>query len=121
MNLFLVPATTENVRATLQQKVNLGVAAEFLTDDQYASLKRSLGDSSSFNCWALTESTRSTFDLMEAGDIVLLSIRGTGMFNYAARVIHKLENESLGKALWSFVPSESWKLIYILDDISEIS
>jgi hypothetical protein len=121
MKLFLVPASKANLEATVIGSVSTTVAERFLSPYQSESLKNALGNQKTFHCWAVTESLRSTFEHMERGDAVLLTIKGTGMFSYFTHVIHKVESEELGNHLWSYTPGKPWKLIYILDDICEIA
>jgi hypothetical protein len=121
MNLFLVPASQENVNKTITGAVSFDASERFLTSAQIAALRKALGNDRAFHCWALTESLRSTFNSMQVDDVILMTIKGTGIFNFLARVIHKLESEKLGETLWSYKPGRPWKLIYILEDITSIN
>jgi Protein NO VEIN, C-terminal len=121
MKLFLVPASKANLEATVIGSVSTTVAERFLSPGQSKFLKNALGNQKTFHCWAVTESLRSTFERMESGDAVLLTVKGTGMFSYFAHIIHKVESEELGNHLWSYTPGKPWKLIYILDDVCEVA
>jgi len=120
MNLFLVPASSENIRATIARSVDIEIARQHLNPAQFENLKRVLGSRRSFNCWAMTKSKISVFKSMNPGDIVLLSIRGTGRFDYKATVVTKLECRQFGESLWNVVPGKPWELIYVLEDVSRI-
>lgn len=120
MNLFLVPASLENIEKTITRKVDFGTASKFLTIPQMNELRRVLGDKEEFNCWALTETKRAAFNSMKAGDVVLLAISGSGHFGYAGQVSHKIENVNLANHLWPYVPGPPWKLIYLLENITRI-
>ncbi|WP_457653116.1 hypothetical protein [Rhodocaloribacter sp.] len=120
-NLFLVPASEENIRETILKKVHLNEVQARLTPDQREYLSRILGDGDDFYCWAMTEGKRSEFEAMKKGDIVLMTVKNTGQFNFKGTVIGKIENEELGKLLWNFVPNDSWRLIYFIDKIEQIS
>jgi uncharacterized Fe-S cluster-containing MiaB family protein len=121
MNLFLVPASQENVDKTIIGAVSFSAADKFLTTTQADALRKAVRNRQGFHCWAMTESLRSTFNSMQVGDVILMTIKGTGAFNYQARVVHKLESEKLGESLWSYQPARPWKLIYILEDITSIN
>jgi hypothetical protein len=120
MNLFLVPASLENVKKTIASGVSINAAEQFLNSSQLESLKKVLGNKKTFNCWDMTESLRPVFESMEKDDTVLLTVKSTGSFNYVASIIHKLESERLGDYLWSYIPGRPWKLIYVLDRIIPI-
>lgn len=118
MNLYLVPASRANIELTIARRVPLAEAEQHLTGEQTAELRNALAGEEGFHCWAMTKGHRSTFASMQPGDIVLMALKGSGMFDYAGRIIHKLVSESLGNHLWSYVPGDPWKYIYILDDVS---
>lgn len=120
MNLFLVPASHENIRKTIIGSVSISTASQLLPLDQMNTLKEPLNGNGSFKCWAMTESKRSTYAAMRRDDLVLLTPKDTGKFKYIGKVIHKFENEGLGNHLWDFTPGKPWKLIYVLDEIEEI-
>ena len=119
-NLFLVPADKSNIKQSIKKKVNLNDASNYLSSTDENKLNSILGSQNSFNCWAMTESNRSTFDQMEKGDYVLLTVKGTGKFNYVGQIKGKLESESLGNKLWSFTPGKPWSLIYIIDNLQAV-
>lgn len=121
MGLYLVPASRENIVKTIISDVDISVAEQFLITTDLKKIKELLGAEKRFNCWAMTESNRSIFERMEAGDIVFLSEKNTGMFNYKAIVFFTIECEKMGNSLWPFVPNDPWKLIYFLKDIQEIN
>ena len=121
MNLFLVPASKENIEKTITDDVDISIAEKFLIPYAFKKLKDLLGAGSRFNCWAMTESNRAVFNKMQAGDIVLLATKGTGSFKYVAEVFYTTESEELGNYLWSYVPSSPWKLIYFLKNIKGIN
>src|SRR5262249_19244882 len=102
MKLFLVPASRENIEATIQGSVSIDVARKFLSSSQLNSLENALGDQKTFHCWAMTEIKRSIFEGMERHDIVLLSEKDTGTFNFLAQITHKIESETLGNYLWKY-------------------
>lgn len=120
-NLFLVPADKSNIKLSIQKKVKTEDAIRFLTPAEQDELKSILNGDDSFNCWAMTESNRSTFESMNNGDFVLLSEKKTGKFNFIGKVKGKIESKSLGNNLWSFTPGKPWSLIYILEDVKSIN
>lgn len=119
-NLFLVPADKSNIKQSIKKKVSLKDASNYLSSTDVNKFNSILGTQNSFNCWAMTESNRSTFDQMEKGDYVLLTVKGTGKFNYVGKIKGKLESKSLGNKLWSFTPGKPWSLIYIIDDLQAV-
>lgn len=120
-NLFLVPADKSNIKLSIQKKVKTDNALKFLTPSEKEDLNSILKNDDSFNCWAMTESNRSTFESMNKGDFVLLSEKKTGKFNFIGSVKGKIESKSLGNNLWSFTPGKPWSLIYILDGVNSIN
>lgn len=121
MNLYLVSASPENLNTTLLGSVHLNDVANFLSSSQQLLIASTLDGADSFHCWAMTKNLRNHFSLMEIGDVVLISEHRTGQFNYAARVIGKLENENLGNHLWPLSYENPWKLIYLLDNITKVA
>lgn len=120
-NIFLAPASEENVRASIVGAVSLSTAKHHLSDRQMETLRDALEGDEQFHCWAMTESNRATFESMRSGDIVMLSLRGEGLFNYIGDVVTTFESASLGNALWSITPGRPWNLVYVLDEIKAIS
>jgi hypothetical protein len=118
VNLFLVPATAENLRDSILRSITRDVISAHLTPKEMTELDSLT--SGKFHCWAMTSSSSSEFARMSLGDFVLFSERGTGKFNYCARVAFKIDRESLGKVIWSVVPGKPWRLIYFLRDIEHI-
>lgn len=118
--LYLAPASTENLRATITRSIPLQSVRDTLTASQYESLTAIAGDSGELRCWAMTESRRAVFTTMRHGDVVLFTERGTGTFGYSARIAGKIESEKLGERLWSVVPGLPWKLIYFLSDVKRV-
>lgn len=119
--LFLAPATSENLKQSVIQSVTLQYAEQHLLPDQFRRLKSALHDRSRFACWAMTESNRTYWKAMNPGDVVLLTEKGTGRFGYRAEVATTLESDNFGRNLWSVTPGKPWSLIYILDHVQPIS
>ena len=121
MNIFLVPASLENLRRTINQAVSVKEVQHILKNDQLQEIQKALNGRNTFNCWAMTENSRTLYMTMEPGDIILMSGKRSGLFNYFARVLLKIENEPLGRHLWSYQPNLPWKLIYFLEDLKEVN
>lgn len=119
--LYLVPAIRANARETLKNEVEFDLAAEVLDLAQVSALRESLGGRKPFRCWAMSENSRAYWESMERGDMVLFTLKGTGRFNFKARVLTKIESAPLGERIWPVVPGDPWKLIYVLGDVEEIS
>ena len=119
--LFLAPASQENIHATILNTKPLEFAKNYLDPSEYEALKLALTGNNSFHCWAMTKNSRSRYDAMLIGDMVLFTSKGSGKFSYAATVVHKVENIRLGEALWSVVPGLPWELIYFLEDVRAIN
>jgi len=120
-NLFLAPADKKNIKLSIQKRVRTDDVLSFLNGTEQEELKSILKEVDSFNCWAMTESKRATFDSMKEGDLVLLSEKNTGKFNYVGSIKGKIESKTLGKNLWSFTPAKPWSLIYILDNLKSVN
>lgn len=119
--LYLAPANEENLEATIIGSKRIDLAESHLTQEQFNELKQALNGKEKFRCWAMTKNSRSKFNVMNVGDLVLFTSKGTGRFSYSGRVICKLESAQLGKALWSVVPGLPWELVYFLDDVTHIN
>ncbi|MFQ5753335.1 MAG: hypothetical protein ACE5HI_15195 [bacterium] len=119
-NIFLAPASGENINKTIMASVGLKTFQHLLTEEEIKALQTRSHDTSRLHCWAMTENRRSVFGSMSEGDVVLFSIRASGKFEYYGVVSCKLENEKLGNFLWEVVPSEPWSLIYFLEDVKHI-
>ncbi|MBZ4418361.1 HNH endonuclease [Myxococcus sp. RHSTA-1-4] len=118
MSVYLVPADRKN----LDKSIERDVPPNLLTDvpkDIVMEIQARAG-AEGIRCWAMTSALRASFEKMQPGDLVLLSESGTGRFTYAAWVTFKLENKTLGDALWPFKGQNSWELIYFLRDIQPL-
>src|SRR5947209_4086 len=100
MNIFLVPASRENIRATVEGSVPIEIARRYLRPTEFERLNQVLGPRDRFNCWAMTEGKRSTFVQMRPGDLVVMTLRNTGHFSYVAEILYTLESIELGNFLW---------------------
>jgi hypothetical protein len=116
-NLFLVPTTRENLRASIQKAIPIETARECLTDSQFELLARAIAPAKEFRCWATREAGKGVFLQMTPGDIVLMTQKGTGRFNLRARVLTKLVSEPLGQRIWPGGSLLPWEFIYVLDDL----
>jgi hypothetical protein len=119
--LYLVPATKENLLISIRRPVSLDIAKEVLADGQFQSLAEAIAPAKEFRCWATTDANKAVFDSMRPGDLVLLTEKATGRFNYRARIRAKLVSEDLARRLWPVVPGLPWKFIYILDDLQPLN
>jgi hypothetical protein len=71
-------------------------------------------------CWAMTKNSAHVFEKISKGDEVLLSEKGTGLFNYYAIVIVKIVSNEFGRELWPFVGNNSWDNIFFLANITRV-
>jgi len=120
MSVFLVPASQENIDATIKRVVPFDAAKTYLSEEFFEVLRNAYSaDATGFHCWAFAREARaiSFFSKIEIGDIVLMSIRGTGGFSYACKVCFKGVLPELGRHLWPVVPGEPWDYIYFVSDI----
>lgn len=121
-SLFLAPAKEEHVLATVRRTVPFSRAERFILARQRIQLRRAIEEASTFNCYAMTESNRTVFESMRPGDYVLITVTGTGQYNFLARVVTKIESEELGQELWPVDEgSEPLSLIYALEDVQSIT
>ena len=121
MNLFLVPASSENIKETIVKAIDISIARRFMNPSEFKELKKLLGSKSQFNCWAMTESSRAKFEKMGRGDVVLITVKATGLFKYYGEVFYATESVKMGNYLWPFTPNKPWKLIYFLKNLQEIN
>ncbi len=119
MALYLIPASRENLARSIENEVAPGDVYEFISSqlgDEILSLSGGLG----FRCWAMTQSKRGIFDLMQAGDDLLFSESGTGRFTHYAQVSKTAENRELGNRIWKYIPGKPWELIYFVRSVQHI-
>jgi hypothetical protein len=116
-NLYLAPASGENLRATIERPVSLASLRGSLSRADTVAIDALLSGSDEFRCWAMTETRRAIYASMRPGDVVVFTEKGSGRFGYRARIVGKLESQQLGELLWPVVPGKPWKLIYFLDDV----
>lgn len=119
--LFLVPARSMNLTATIKNAVPLKLAEEVLTPDQFRSLSDAVAPAHEFHCWATNQQNKGVFQRMRPGDVVLLTETATGKFSYRATVATKLVSETLAARLWPDVPGLPWKYIYVLKAVVRIN
>ena len=117
-NLFLVPASQENLNRTIFTRIPFTIAEERMSETLYRGLEGRINNSDGFHCWAMKPTRQSVFDKMRVNDIVLFKPNRMDAYRYKARVVHTLLCRDLGNYLWSV--GERWHLIYFLEDIEEI-
>jgi hypothetical protein len=112
--LFLAPASSEALCATVERAVPFATAAQHLAKPQVAALKKALGGGREFRCAAIGGEDEDIFDRMRTDDCVLLRENVSGEFRWFGVVVVKLKSETLAKALWGVEPH---KLIVVLRDV----
>ena len=122
-NLFLVPASDSNLRATIKKAVPFSRVQGIIPARTLDQLKQGFGDSDGFYCWAMTQGKRNVYNKMNDGDIVILKPNGQqqneGYFKYKGSVVFKAICPELGNFFW---PSGTgWELIYFFKKIKEIT
>ena len=70
-NLFLVPASDSNLRATIKKAVPFSRVQGIIPARTLDQLKQGFGDSDGFYCWAMTQGKRNVYNKMNDGDIVI--------------------------------------------------
>lgn len=122
MNLFLVPATEDNIERSIRGSVSRNFLEGHLTSSQVDEIKKAYNNHQPAHCWALTERNRKKFSRMRADDIVLFSLKGTGKFNYMGVVACKMDCPiEFGQSLWPFTPKNPWTLVYFLKDVIHVN
>ena len=96
MNLYLVPASGENLAATIYRKVPLESLNGIVPPDEQAQINELQDIRDGFYCWAFPQSKAGNWHDMRVGDIVLITPKQTGKFQIAARTVYKLQSEMLG-------------------------
>ncbi len=119
MALLLIPATRENLEKSIEQSVDIEFAKQYLGADFVSELLRFSGNEG-VRCWAVTKNRKKLFDQISAGDEVLLTEKGTGLFTHYGVVVAKTRNRSFGENLWPFAGEHPWEYIYFLANIRHI-
>jgi hypothetical protein len=122
-NLFLVPASESNLRATIKKAIPFSRVQGIIPARTLDQLEQIFDYGDGFYCWAMTQSRSNIYNKMHNGDIVILKPNGQnhneGYFKYKGSVIFKAICPELGNALW---PSGTgWELIYFFKKIKEVT
>ncbi len=122
MNLFLIPASHENLKTTILFSVPLARVEDALRRvGKLEHVKSFLNGRQSFYCWATTEADRATFESMNRGDRVLFAVNQTPAFRHAATILGKIESEEIGNLLWPNVKRLPWNLIFFVGEIKHFN
>ena len=116
-NLFLAPGHPKNIDRSIGNAVSMRQAESVLSELQIHMLKTAHPGKFAFRCWAMSEASRHYYDMMQEGDIVIFSPRGTGLFTHRGTVAMKFESAEFGPMIWPSTPGEPWKLVYTLADV----
>jgi hypothetical protein len=66
----------------------------------------------------MTMNKKKVFSRMQPDDFVLITVKGTGKFNYSGVVALTMGcSPGFGNALWPFTSNEPWTLVYFLKDV----
>jgi hypothetical protein len=120
MSLILLPATRENLEKSVEHSVDAALADKYLPVDVKDQIRRYSGIEG-IRCWAMTKSSARLFSRISNGDEVLLSEKGTGLFNYYAVVVGKTINHEFGTVLWPYVGKNPWDNIFFLGNITRVT
>lgn len=121
IGLYLAPAHSENLKATILNAVPIAQLRDELSESNIEAIRKACGDASAVRAWAMTRNSRALYSTMRPGDVVMFTERGTGKFGYAGRVLLKIESRKLGERLWRDVPNLPWELIYLLGEVRQIN
>lgn len=116
-SLFLVPGTTQNIDTSIRNSVDIGLAKEFLPKDLIETL---IKDAGGIFCWAVPTARVGLWNNLNSNDIVLITERGTNLFNFYGKVLAKHQSADFGENLWPIPGETPWEYIYFLKDIKSI-
>jgi hypothetical protein len=120
MQVFLVPANPENIKSSITQPVPRPFLEKYFSSGHMRKINAAYKQNDPIYCWAMTESRRSRFNRMKAGDLVLLCVEGTGIFGYEGLVAWTCAIErDFGDALWPHIPNAPWTLVYFLTGLRQ--
>jgi hypothetical protein len=122
MNVFLIPARTQNFNVSIRSAVKLDLFERHLDAGVMAKLIDHTGDVNRVHCWAFRRGPRtsSLYRIMEPGDIVLFREAGSALLEYMGEVAFKVKSASLGNAIWTLQVSEPWENIYLLKNLVKV-
>jgi hypothetical protein len=121
MNLILAPARAENIQSSISAAVPRDFLEAHLSPNEVATITGFYGTEKPIHCWGMSKakSSEAIFLRMQTGDIVLLSVSGTGKFDYAASITLTMKCPSrFGNALWPHTHKAPWTLVYFLTNLS---
>jgi len=121
-NLFLVPTTNPRARENFEQTVRRRVSLEDLDRLSPASLKAARSLRGGVWAWGTKPGRHdinvSTWSAMAPGDWVLFYF--DGMFPVCGRVVVPEHSEAVAKRLWGEDEGETWRYMYLLDEVRQV-
>jgi len=121
MNVFLAPASSENLLATIKRRVPFSEVRHLMDARDLRAIKDLGNEDEGFHCWAVTENRKNIWDKMKNEDIVLFKETGTGYFTCVGKIFYKSKsdkNKKLAAMLWKY--GTGWHYIYFLKSIKAI-
>lgn len=95
MNLFLAPAAAGNIQKSITNGVRMTLLERYLSGRDLRQLKDVLGRDGPYHCFAMTENKRTTFEGMDLGDEVMLTIRAQKNTTTSARLLTRSKTKNL--------------------------
>jgi predicted RNA-binding protein len=122
VNVFLIPGTELHLKS-IRDGVSLGLIEDALRSEEKEKLRR-IYENKPIRLWGALPSLRSTWEVMNVGDIALFSPRGSGCYKYYGEVALKLQNKDLARKMRELIwekEGEKYEYIFFVKDVREIS
>jgi len=119
MGVLLAPATIENIKDSIINSIDKNIIIHYLGQSIFDELDSKSGENG-IKCFAVTKNKKYIYDKIKLKDEVLISEKGTGLFNYYGIIVGKIHNLELGKHIWTNHGKYDWEYIYFLSKITDI-
>ncbi|MCE9674430.1 DUF3883 domain-containing protein [Paraclostridium bifermentans] len=126
MDVYLAPASIENLNKSVISFVNREILEKCLTEIEMKNIE-DIYKGRKVKCWGMNCGSgkyKTYFKNFTCNDYIVFTPRNSGKFKYIGKIVYKMFNEELGQLLWSFKSNkknEAWKYILFIDDVKEIN
>ena len=125
MNVYLAPASIENLNKSIIEPIDNKVLKQYLNKKEMKEIER-IYKGKEIKCWGMNCGSgkyQTYFNDFKYGDYIIFTPKESGKFKYIGRIVYKIFNEKLGEILWEFKSDKengSWKYIMFIDDVKEV-
>lgn len=125
MDVYLAPASTENLDKSIVRAIDKKILEKHLTKIEMNDIER-IYKGKEIKCWGMNCGSgkyRGYFENFVYGDYIIFTPSKSGKFKYIGNIVYKIFNEDIGQLLWDFKgdkENDAWKYIMFVDEVKEI-